>query len=104
MSAPLEARVGTGPPPQFAIGYGSAGDDALQFSLDESLDSECGFLKLFVSNVYIDLTVVEQISPFSNNRESKRVKLPPSTDLWGAWTYVIKLDKGKRNFLRSQGY
>lgn len=102
MSAPLEARVGTDPPPQLAVGYGAAGADALAFSLDETVDSDFGFLKLFVSTVYIDLRVVEQISPFSNNRGPKKIKLPPATDLWGAWTYVIKTERKKtRNALKT---
>jgi hypothetical protein len=92
MDAPLSPRHRNSRALDLKVGYGEAGVDALEFSLPDGLSSDVTFLKLFVSSVYIDMTVLEQSSPISGRGGPKMTK-PPSTDVWDAWTYVLKTER-----------
>ena len=83
MSAPLAARSA------LPVGYGEANIDALEFSLADGVTSDVGFLRLFVSTTYVDLTVLEQSSPFLSARGGKR-EMPPRVDIWDVWTFVLR--------------
>ena len=89
MDAPLSPRHRNSRAYELKVGYGVAGVEAFEFSLADGLNSDVTFLKLFVSTVYVDMTVIEQSSPFLNHRGGKKVK-PPTVDVWDAWTYVFK--------------
>lgn len=76
----------------FPVGYGSAGVDALEFSLDDGLESDIGFLKLFVSSTYIDMRTLEQLSPLERARKATKKRLS-SASVWDTWTYVLKTQR-----------
>jgi len=91
-SAPLAARYGDGRPSELSVGYGEANVDALEFSLPEGATSDVGFLRLFVTTTYVDMTVVEQSSPFFAARGAKKMR-PPPLNIWDAWTYVLRTEE-----------
>jgi hypothetical protein len=74
---------------ELKVGYGEAGVEAFKFSLADGLSADVTFLKLFVSTVYVDMTALEQSSPFFTVRGGKKEK-PPSVDIWDTWTFVVK--------------
>ena len=74
---------------ELKVGYGVAGVEAFEFSLADGPNADVAFLKLFVSTVYVDMTLLEQSSPFFTVRGGKKTKLP-SVDVWDAWTYVVE--------------
>jgi len=88
MEAPLLPRH-TYSRGELNVGYGEAGVEAFEFSLADGLSADVTFLKLFVSTVYVDMTALEQSSPFFAVRGGKKKK-PPSVDIWDTWTYVVK--------------
>ncbi|KAG7440958.1 uncharacterized protein BT62DRAFT_956397 [Guyanagaster necrorhizus] len=53
------------------IGYGASGSVPHMYALREGQDVDVGFLKLFFSTEYIDLSGIVQKSPFVGDRESK---------------------------------
>ena len=59
---------------ELKVGYGEAGVEAFEFWLADGLR----FLKLFVSTVYVDMTALEQSSPFFTVCGAK--EKPPSVD------------------------
>ena len=89
IAAPLPDGHGDHGPSELKVGYGQADVDAFQFSLADGVTADFGFLRLFVSTAYVDMSVLEQTSPFLATRGVK-VKKPPSVDIWDAWTYVLK--------------
>jgi hypothetical protein len=78
--------------PEHPVGYGSAGADAFEFSLDDGVVSDIGFLKLFVSTTYVDMMALEQLSPFDTIPGGVKTT-PPSLEIWDAWTYVLKTQR-----------
>ena len=92
MAAPLAARHEDGRPSELPVGYGSAGGEALEFFLVDGVTSDVGFLRLFVSTTYVDMTALEQPALLYAERGSKMVT-PPSLDIWDAWTYVLKTER-----------
>jgi len=92
MAAPLAARHEDGRPSELPVGYGSAGGEALQFSLPAGVTADIGFMKLFVSTTYVNMTALEQESPFHAARGTKRAK-SPSIDIWDTWTYVLRTEE-----------
>ncbi|KZT70649.1 hypothetical protein DAEQUDRAFT_810529 [Daedalea quercina L-15889] len=70
------------------IGYGADAHETLQFSFGEGVREETGFLKIFVSNVYVDLSGLVQ-SPWGvGGRGVTRV--PTRTVAgWNSSTYVL---------------
>jgi hypothetical protein len=87
MAAPL-ARKANEEPSKLPVGYGSPGGQAVEFSLADGVTSDVTFLRLFVSTTYVDMTAVEQPSPFDTNRKINKAT-PPSKQIWNAWTYVL---------------
>jgi hypothetical protein len=93
MVAPLPARRKDGSgPSELPVCYGEAGVSAFEFELADGQTSDITFLKLFVSNVYVDMTVLEQSSPFFTGRGGK-VVATSSKDVWDTWTYVLKTER-----------
>lgn len=91
MEAPLARAHATNRSSKLNVGYGEANVEALQFSLANDITEDVGFLKLFVSSTYVDMTGLKQDSLLhgARGRGFKMVR-PPPVDLWDAWTYVIK--------------
>ena len=92
MAAPLAARLENSKPSELPVGYGSAGGEALEFFLADGVTSDVGFLRLFVSTTYVDMTALEQSSFLCAERGSKMVE-PPPLDIWDAWTYVLRTER-----------
>ena len=90
MAAPLPARHKNKGPSELKIGYGQADVEAFQFTLADGIPADVGFLKLFVSTTYVDMSILEQQSPFLVAHGGSRMK-PPVMDIWDAWTYVLKM-------------
>ena len=91
MAAPLPARHKDNRPSELTVGYGEAGAEAFQFTLADELPADVGFLRLFVSTTYVDLSALEQQSPFLvGHRGRGRMHNPPLRDIWHAWTYALK--------------
>jgi hypothetical protein len=49
------------------FGYGSGGGEPLIFKLDNGRDVQVGFLKLFLFTEYVDISDIEQLSPFTES-------------------------------------
>jgi hypothetical protein len=94
MAAPLAARHDDSKSSELPVGYGSAGREVLQFSLPAGVTTDIGFMKLFISTTYIDMTALAQESPFHAARGTRRAK-PPSMDIWDTWTYVLRTEETK---------
>jgi hypothetical protein len=92
MAAPLAARREDSRLCELPVGYGSAGGEALEFSLADGVTADVGFMKLFVSTTYVDMTVLEQESPFYAARGTRRAKMP-SMDIWDTWTYILRTEE-----------
>ena len=61
-----------------ALGYGSGGGAPFVFTFHENLDVGVGFLKLFLSTEYVDLSHLEQTSPLKGTtRGIKQADLKP---------------------------
>jgi hypothetical protein len=87
MVAPLPPRHKHNEPSELKVGYGEANMEAFEFSLADGVTADVGFLRLFVSTAYVDMSFLEQESPFLVARGGKRVKAT-SPDVWDAWTYT----------------
>lgn len=100
MAPPLRAGKGLDP---ITIGYGAGGGFPIEFSLSknengELLPSDTGFVKLFVSTVYLDLDWIRQSSPFEHaeavgSRPAHRRMIP----LVSSWTGVITVYEEKKS-------
>jgi hypothetical protein len=88
MAAPLPAQHKDSEPSELKVGYGAADVEAFQFTLPNGIPADVGFLRLFVSTTYVDMSVLEQQSPFWIARGA--LKKPPVMDIPDAWTYVLK--------------
>jgi hypothetical protein len=95
MEAPLRPRHENGRAYELKIGYGEAGVKAIQFSLADGLNEDVTFLKLIVSTAYVDMSILEQSSPFMVSRGGATI-LPQARGNWDAWTYAIKTKKTGR--------
>ena len=90
MAAPLRARhADNGLSSDLKVGYGEANAKAIWFSLPDGINADVSFLRLFVSTAYVDMSVLEQLSPFLNARGGN-FGVPPTMPIWDAWTYVFK--------------
>ena len=49
------------------MGYGSGGEVPRIFKLGKNQNVEVGFLKLFLSTEYVDLSDIEQLTPFTDD-------------------------------------
>lgn len=61
--APLPAATDT-EPGVLTIGYGASGFSPFQYVLQDNLDTELSFLRVFVSTKYMDLAFISQEAPF----------------------------------------
>jgi hypothetical protein len=90
MAAPLRARhAGGGPSSDLQVGYGEANAKTICFSLADEINADVTSLRLFVSTAYVDMSTLEQLSPFLNTRGA-RLEAPPSMPIWYAWTYILR--------------
>lgn len=81
MNPPLRRRRENGSPSLFAFGYGAFGTNPVEFYLLPGCKSDSGFLKVFLTTTYVDMTSVAQ-SPISEVDSSRGLRYT----LKGAWT------------------
>ncbi|KAI0341528.1 hypothetical protein BDW22DRAFT_1430173 [Trametopsis cervina] len=99
-------------PGVFTIGYGNSTFPPFQYALQDGLDEDVNFLRVFVSTGYMDLEFISQETPFTNEtlwkddrkaeedvtREARGgvrgVVRPGPGDLWGAITIPIFQSRG----------
>ncbi|KAG7440940.1 uncharacterized protein BT62DRAFT_1080460 [Guyanagaster necrorhizus] len=77
------------------IGYGASGTVPHIYSLREGQDVDIGFLKLFFSTEYMDLSNIVQMSPFIECRGGARV-MSKSRYLWDTMCVTVVQAKGGR--------
>lgn len=97
MRAPLASVCVDGKPSIHPVGYGNSGSDAIEFALAPRVMSDAGFLKLIVSTTNIDLSDMNQLSPFTDIRVDRlmgRAQLPEVVELniWDSFMYVLKTE------------
>ncbi|KIM75324.1 hypothetical protein PILCRDRAFT_13733 [Piloderma croceum F 1598] len=91
MEAPLAPVHATNRSSKLKVGYGEANVEALQFSLANNITKDVGFLKLFMSSTYVDMTGLKQESLLHGvHGRGFKMRRPPPESLWDTWTYVIK--------------
>ncbi|KAI9461117.1 hypothetical protein HD554DRAFT_2041491 [Boletus coccyginus] len=91
MLAPLKRRNPDGTPSLLAVGYGGFGTDPIEFYLPPECQTDSGFLKVFLTTTYADMTNVAQppISEVSSSRLFN-LKFPWSVkDAWTCETFVL---------------
>ena len=67
------------------IGYGHSGYPPVSFTVAEGLDFEVGFLKVYLTTESVDLSYIQQDTPFVVSRHMVQHKPKPKS----AWTDVI---------------
>lgn len=77
------------------IGYGASGTAPYIYTLREGQDVDVGFLKLFFSSEYMDLSSVVQSSPFEDNRKTE-VKSARKKDWWHTMCVPVVQRRGGR--------
>jgi len=93
MSPPLEGlKRADRDPTKVTVGYGAGGGDPIEFVLNEGQQSDAGFLKLFVSTVYVDMDHVTQSSPFESPSRRKPLRKPEETSIWGSRFATVIVD------------
>jgi hypothetical protein len=76
------------------LGYGIGDDAPFVYTLRERQDVEVGFLKLFLSTEYLDLSGIPQLSPFTSVRRLDQPEvLFTSTLDWNAVSVTVVLRK-----------
>ncbi|KAJ7616623.1 caspase domain-containing protein [Roridomyces roridus] len=97
MAAPLPARGDSNAPPaRITIGYGTGGVYAFQFVVPDGINTDTGFLKLFVSTTYLDLESIEQaaavdVSVGQGRGEEAGRPLAIGEGVWGGWDFPITI-------------
>ncbi|KAK0234488.1 hypothetical protein EDD85DRAFT_774432 [Armillaria nabsnona] len=76
------------PGESLAIGYGASGTVPHMYTLREGQDVDVGFLKLFLSTEYMDLSGIVQESPFTEIRGGARA-VPESRRLWDSMCVAV---------------
>ncbi|PBK59425.1 hypothetical protein ARMSODRAFT_945614 [Armillaria solidipes] len=87
-SAKKNADVSLPPGESLAIGYGASGTVPHMYTLRQGQDVDVGFLKLFFSTEYMDLSGIVQDSPFTESRGGERAA-PESRRLWDAMCVAV---------------
>lgn len=64
------------------LGYGPAGVDPLEYYLEETLDMDVAYIKIFLSTEYSDLSGLAQESPFEDSGRGQRPVERRTIDLW----------------------
>jgi hypothetical protein len=67
------------------IGYGSGGGAPFEYILREGHDVDVGFLQLFISTESVDMSCIEQLSPFGKSRRMRSKKEVPV----GIWSTLL---------------
>ncbi|VDB92134.1 unnamed protein product [Peniophora sp. CBMAI 1063] len=71
------------------IGYGAGGGRPFTYFLREGQDRDVGFIKLFISTEYVDLSSIAQGVPFVTDRAAVPPDVPVSTYPRPIWDTVI---------------
>ncbi|KAJ7137943.1 caspase domain-containing protein [Mycena epipterygia] len=93
MEPPLKAKSGP-EPTRITVGYGAGGGYAFQFVIPEGVTSDTGFLKLFISTKYLDMSRVEQpvaADTVIGGRDSQAERLVMDAEIWGAADAVVTM-------------
>jgi hypothetical protein len=93
MEPPLKAKSGP-EPTRITVGYGAGGGYAFQFVIPEGVTSDTGFLKLFVSTKYLDMSGVEQPAAADTvigGRDSHAERLVMAVEIWSAVDAVVTM-------------
>ncbi|KZV65117.1 hypothetical protein PENSPDRAFT_614510 [Peniophora sp. CONT] len=91
------AAIGPGAEPSLPvkgvlpIGFGSGGARPFTYTLKPGQDMDVGFVKIFVSTVQVNLSMVEQRSPFETKvlRSMQRLKDDPVEALWDTLSIAV---------------
>jgi hypothetical protein len=90
VAAPLPARRKDNRPSELKVGYGEAAVEAFESTLADGISKDVRFMRLFVSTTCVDMSVLEQQSPFLVGH-CGGLKRPPVMDIRDSWTYVLKM-------------
>ena len=99
-SAKKSVDVSLPPRESLAIGYGASGMVPHMYTLRDGQDVDVGFLKLFYSTEYVDLSGIVQGSPFNTTRGAYRT-VPESSYLWDSMCVAVVQKRGLKG--ASQG-
>ena len=82
---------------ELAIGYGTDIQETLKFSLAEGVEKETGFIKVFVSNVYVDMSSVAQRSPLLERVGERGAAKVPMQVLsgWNSRIYALTVARSE---------
>ncbi|PBK59436.1 hypothetical protein ARMSODRAFT_1027392 [Armillaria solidipes] len=94
--AKRDTDVSLPPGDSLTIGYGASGTVPHMYTLRKGQDVDVGFLKLFFSTEYVDLSGVVQNSPFDDVRQSGRPQVRKSLYLWHTMCVAVVQTKGGR--------
>ncbi|KAK0214569.1 hypothetical protein IW262DRAFT_1515117 [Armillaria fumosa] len=92
-SAQKDVNVSLPPGESLSIGYGTSGTVPHIYTLRKGQDVDVGFLKLFFSTEYLDLSGVVQKSPFTESRGGGQV-VPQSRCLWDELCIAVVQKRG----------
>ncbi|PBK59427.1 hypothetical protein ARMSODRAFT_945616 [Armillaria solidipes] len=92
--AKKDADVSLPPKESLTIGYGASGTVPHMYRLRKGQDVDVGFLKLFFSTEYMDLSGVVQGSPFEDVRENVDKKARTKRYLWHTMCVPVIQTKG----------
>ncbi|KAK0214585.1 caspase domain-containing protein [Armillaria fumosa] len=93
-SARKDVDVSLPPGELLSIGYGTSRTVPHMYTLRKGQDVDVGFLKLFFSTEYLDLSGVVQKSPFTESRRGGQVA-PQSRYLWDEMCIAVIQNRGK---------
>ncbi|KAK0486539.1 caspase domain-containing protein [Armillaria novae-zelandiae] len=94
--AKKDADVSLPPGDSLTIGYGASGTVPHIYTLRKGQDVDVGFLKLFFSTKYMDLSGVVQDSPFDDDRQSGPPSPRESLYLWHTMCVPVVQTRGGR--------
>lgn len=72
-----------------AINHGTDSDTVLRFSRTDGSKRETGFLKIYVSNVYIDMSSIAQASPFEGSPATDRAVQKEKVTKTAGWSSTV---------------
>ncbi|PBK66463.1 hypothetical protein ARMSODRAFT_1021270 [Armillaria solidipes] len=98
-SAKNNADVSLPPGESLAIGYGASGTVPHMYTLRKGQAVDVGFLKLFFSTKYLDMSGIVQESPFTESRGGERAA-PESRRLWATMCVAVVQKKGRKGASR----
>ncbi|KAK0502201.1 hypothetical protein EDD18DRAFT_1426888 [Armillaria luteobubalina] len=93
-SAQNDVDVSLPPGESLSMGYGTSGTVPHMYTLRKGQDVDVGFLKLFFSTEYLDLSGVVQRSPFTESRGSGQVA-EQNRYLWDDMCIAVIQKRGK---------